>query len=196
VQPGARTQAARSYKPLLRPGLHKLIGFAQRWQGLIVAPGNPRNIRGVADLARPELRFANRAQGAGTRVLLDDLLAQAGLHSNQIRGYEREEPSHAAIAQAVASGSAEVGLGLQAAAEQAALSFVPLVQERYHLVCLKTALAEPAVQALITSLGDSEWTQLLARIPGYTPEHSGLVQSLKTMLPWWNLKPRNNNSKI
>jgi putative molybdopterin biosynthesis protein len=196
AQPGAHTQAARSYKPLLRPGLHKLIGFAQRWQGLIVAPGNPRNIRGVADLARPELRFANRALGAGTRVLLDDLLEDAGLRANQVRGYEREEPSHAAVAQAVASGSAELGLGLQAAAEQAGLGFVPLVQEHYHLVCLKTALTEPAVLAMIESLSNPEWAQVLAQVPGYTPEHSGLIQSLKTVLPWWNLKPRSSPPKV
>jgi putative molybdopterin biosynthesis protein len=189
-QPSAKSLTARSYKPLLKPGLHKLIGFAQRSQGLMVAPGNPLRVQGLADLARPDLRFANRAAGAGTRVLLDDLLAQAGLRTTDINGYSHEEPSHAAVAQAIVSGGADVGLGLEAAASQARLGFVPLLRERYYLVCLKNALASPPVQALLGALADSAWEVQLAGVRGYASDNSGLIQSLKTVLPWWQLPAR------
>ena len=190
AQPSAKSLTARSYKPLLKPGLHKLIGFAQRSQGLMVAPGNPLNVRGIEDLARPALRFANRGAGAGTRVLLDDLLAQAQLKPEQVRGYTREEPSHSAVAQAVASGHVDAGLGLEAAAREAGLGFVPLLRERYYLVCLKNELGSPAVQALLSALALREWEVLLGQTSGYASDNSGLIQSLKTVLPWWALKPR------
>lgn len=190
AQPSAKSLAARSYKPLLRPGKHKLIGFAQRSQGLMVAAGNPLQVTGIDDLRRPALRFANRASGAGTRVLLGDLLAQHGLHASEVRGYEREEPSHSAVAQAVASGSADAGLGLQAAAAQAGLGFVPILDEHYYLVCLKEALPSPAVQALLGALAHAQWHLALGQLSGYTGDKSGLIQSLKTVLPWWALKAK------
>src|SRR5690606_16467562 len=74
-----RTLTARTYRPLLKPGQHKIIGFARRTQGLIVAPGNPLRLRDIADVARLQARFVNRAKGTGTRLLLDELLAQADL---------------------------------------------------------------------------------------------------------------------
>ena len=89
------------YRPMLRPGRHKLIGFASRSQGLIVAAGNPLAIRSLRDLADPRIRFVNRARGTGTRVVLDELLAAAGISSDDIAGYERVEPSHRAVAQLV-----------------------------------------------------------------------------------------------
>jgi putative molybdopterin biosynthesis protein len=189
-QPYAKSLTARSYKPLLKPGQHKLIGFARRSQGLMVAAGNPLAIQSLADLVRPNLRFANRAVGAGTRVLLDDLLAQAGLRASDVPGYTREEPSHAAVAQAIVSGSADVGLGLEAAAAQAGLDFVPLLQERYYLVCLKNALVTPPVQALLSALAKPQWELAIAGVRGYGPDNSGLIQSLKTVLPWWKLPVR------
>ena len=104
------TLAAQTYRPLLQPGLHKVIGFARRAQGLIVARGNPLGLTSLADVARTGARFVNRPLGTGTRVLLTDLLAQAGLEPAEIEGYDRDEPSHAALAQAIAAGSADVGM--------------------------------------------------------------------------------------
>src|SRR5690606_17522056 len=94
--PGSLTE--RVYKPLLKPGLHKIIGFAQRSQGLIVARGNPKRIATLADLQRPHVRYVNRAIGTGTRVLFDELLEQAGLAPASITGYGRTEPSNSAVA--------------------------------------------------------------------------------------------------
>jgi len=178
----------RTYKRLLKPGLHKLIGFARREQGLIVAKGNPRSISSLKDLARPGLRFVNRALGTGTRLLLDQMLAEQEVNPLEIDGYAFAEPSHAAVASAVAAGYADVGLGIEAAARAQHLDFVPLVEEDYYLVCLKSTLAEPAVQALLAVMKTAEWQQRLARMPGYTPSRSGEVLSMSKELPWWRFK--------
>lgn len=189
-QPGSQSVSALTYRRLLKPGLHKLIGFAHRQQGLIVAKGNPLCIAGLADLQRPGLRYVNRAQGTGTRVLLDELLAEAGLQAAHIQGYASQEPSHTAVAQAVASNAADAGLGIEAAAREKGLGFVPLAQERYHLVCLKSDLLMPPVQALLKELQSREWQGTLERLPGYSGAlaQSGQVLSLRTALPWWRYR--------
>ncbi len=190
VDAGRHTLAERSYKPLLQPGLHKIIGFARRTQGLMVARGNPLHLSTLADVARTHARFANRALGSGTRVVLDDLLTQVRLKPASITGYDTTEPSHAAVAQAVAAGQADCGLGIAAAAHKQGLDFVPLAQEHYHLVCLKSALSEPAIQALLQLLQTSAWQQEVTRIEGYAPAHSGEVLSMRRVLPWWDFTSR------
>ena len=182
---GASTLTARTYRPLLKPGLHKIIGFARRTQGLVVAPGNPLRLRDIADVARLQARFVNRAKGTGTRLLLDELLAQAGLPSADIDGYERVERSHAAVAHAVASDSADEGLGTEYAARSASLGFVPLTDERYLLVCLKDTLEEPPVKRLLERLRSRAWQEHLSALPGYRPDHCGEVAAMKRLLPWW-----------
>lgn len=194
-QPGSKSLAAQTYRHLLKPGLHKLIGFAHRTQGLIVAKNNPLGITRLADLKRPGVRYINRAEGAGTRVLLDGLLAEAGLRPSDLQGYERQEPSHTAVAQAIASDAADAGLGIEAAAREKGLDFVPLVQERYHLVCLKSELPTPQVQALLAELQSREWQATLDQLPGYSGElaQSGQVLSLRAALPWWNYRKEKIN---
>lgn len=197
-QPDADSLAARTYRPLLQPGLHKLIGFARRTQGLIVAPGNPLGLHSLGDVARSGARFVNRPLGSGTRVLLDDLLARAGLAPEDITGYAQHEPSHGAVAQAVAAGSADVGVGIELAARMRGLDFVPLVQERYHLACLQSALEQPAMQALRALLQTSAWQQEMASMAGYAPLHCGEVLSMSRVLPWWKFarrKPENKGQK-
>jgi len=189
-EPAAGSLAQRTYQPLLQPGRHKLIGFARRSQGLMVAPGNPLGLASIADLARSRARFVNRALGTGTRVLLDELLAQSRLAPGDIQGYGDTEPSHAAVAQAVASGAADAGLGIEAAARSRGLDFVPLLKEDYYLVCLKAALEEPPVQALLAVLRGDAWQAQLAALPGYEAGPSGQVLSLRRQLPWWSFPSR------
>lgn len=189
-QPGLGSHTQRAYQPLLQPGLHKLVGFAARSQGLMVAPGNPLRLASMADLVRRCARFVNRGAGSGTRLLCDELLAHEGVQPAQVAGYGREEPSHAAVAQAVASGSADAGLGIAAAAAARGLSFVPLLQEHYYLVCLKDALDEPPVATLRRLLQGEAWQRELAALPGYAPWRSGEVLSLTEQLPWWALPPK------
>jgi putative molybdopterin biosynthesis protein len=189
-QSTADSVSQRAYQGLLQPGRHKLIGFAQRTQGLVVARGNPRAITTLADLASPGVRYVNRGLGAGTRVLLDELLAAAQMQPSDIPGYANCETSHSAVAQAVASDLADAGLAIEAAARSRGLGFVPLVQEHYFLVCLKDALELPAVQALLAVLRSDAWQQQVAALPGYAPWKSGDVLSLKRELPWWDLAPK------
>jgi len=189
-RPPAGSLAQRTYQPLLRPGLHKLVGFARRTQGLIVAAGNPLGLRTLADVAARRARYVNRSLGTGTRLLLDELLGQANLAPDAIEGYARSEPSHAAVAQAIASGQADAGLGLASTAHAAGLGFVPLVRERYHLACLKAALDQPATQALLTVLRSAAWQHQLSTLSGYESIASGEVQSLSALLPWWTFKAR------
>ena len=180
--------AERTYQPLLQPGLHKLIGFATRTQGLMVRPGNPHRIQGLADLNKAGVRFVNRALGTGTRVLLDELLAAEDLAAADVRGYHDVEPSHAAVAQAVAAGGADAGLGIEAAARARGLDFVPLINEDYHLVCLKEALDEAPVAALRALLASPGWAHELNALPGYQASHAGEVRSMASVLPWWQFK--------
>ena len=186
LRTGNKTLTERTYKPLLQPGQHKIIGFAQRTQGLMVAKGNPLGLHSMQDLVIRAARFSNRTLGSGTRVVLDELLAQGGIAGADIQGYQRTEPSHAAVAQAVAAGQCDAGLGIAAAAQQAGLDFVPLADERYHLVCLKSALAQPGIQGLLQLLQTPAWQSAIAQIPGYSSIHSGEVLSLRRVLPWWD----------
>lgn len=189
-QPGLGSHTQRAYQPLLQTGRHKLIGFAERSQGLMVAPGNPLRLASMRDVLRWRARFVNRPAGSGTRLLCEELLEREGITPADLAGQSREEPSHAAVAQAVASGSADAGLGIAAAAQARGLDFVPLLQERYYLVCLKEALDEPPIVALRTLLQGAEWQGELGKLPGYTPWRSGEVLSLKAQLPWWALPPK------
>jgi putative molybdopterin biosynthesis protein len=179
---------ARVYRPMLRPGRHKLIGFAERSQGLIVAPGNPLGIATLADLARRGVRFVNRRRGTGTRVVLEELLAAADLPLESIAGHDRIEPSHRAVAQAVASGSADAAVGIEAAARARDLDFVPLAEEQYFLATLAEHLERAPLVALRAALASPAWQAELAALPGYAPQRSGEVLSLTAMLPWWRWK--------
>jgi putative molybdopterin biosynthesis protein len=189
-QPGLGSVTQRSYEPLLQPGLHKLVGFAERSQGLIVAAGNPLRLASMSDIARTRARFVNRAIGTGTRLLCEELLARERLAPSDLAGWQRAEPSHVAVAQAVASGSADAGVGIEAAARARGLDFVPLLQERYYLVCRKEALDAPPVAALRALLQGEAWQRQLATLAGYAPWRSGEVLSLKAQLPWWDLPPK------
>lgn len=193
--PDSKSVAAQTYRSLLKPGLHKLIGFAHRTQGLIVAKNNPLLVKGIADLKRAGLRYVNRAVGSGTRVLLGELLAQAGLRAEDVCGFDSQEPSHTAVAQAVASNAADAGLGIEAAAIEKGLGFVPLLTERYHLVCLKSQIGSTPVAALLKELQSTGWQNTLEQLPGYSGANaqSGQVLSLRAMLPWWSYrKPKSS----
>lgn len=186
AQPAADSLIARTYRPLLKTGQHKLIGFALRQQGLLVPRGNPLKLQAWSDLLRPALRFVNRTQGTGTRLVLDQWLASQQLDGSAISGYDLEEPSHAAVAARVASGQADCGLGIASAAHAHQLDFVPLLDEHYWLVCLKSALDTPAVKQLLAVLRTPDWTHTLAQLPGYLSQaQSGQIHSLKRVLPWW-----------
>jgi putative molybdopterin biosynthesis protein len=180
---------AKAMKPLLKPGQHKLIGCVRRTQGLMVHPLNPFRLRGLPDLARSDARFVNRQPGSGTRLLMDHLLAEQGLDAASIRGYQNPpEDSHVAVAAAIASGLGDVGPGIESAAQQFGLDFIPLIVEDYFLVCLKNALEHPAVLKLCQALAGPAWRHALSGLPGYEASRSGEVLSLTKSLPWWRYR--------
>ncbi|MBI5256066.1 MAG: helix-turn-helix transcriptional regulator [Burkholderiales bacterium] len=180
---------AKVMKPLLKPGQHKLIGCVRRTQGLMVQARNPLRIRGLPDLPGSAARFVNRQSGSGTRLLMDHLLAGQGIDAASIQGYDAPpEDSHVAVAAAIASGLADVGPGIESAAAQFGLDFIPLIAEDYFLVCLKDALEHPAVLKLRQALASPAWAQALATLPGYEASHSGEVLALTKALPWWNYR--------
>ena len=186
VQPAADSLIARTCRPLLQTGRHKLLGFARRQQGLMVARGNPLRIAHWEDLLRPDVRMVNRSLGTGTRLLLDDWLQTRQIDPARLPGYAHEESSHSAVAACIAAGQADTGLGIASAAAQQGLDFVPLLHEDYWLVCLTDALQHPAVQRLQQLLGSARWRAQLDALAGYeAAEDAGAVRSLKRTLPWW-----------
>jgi putative molybdopterin biosynthesis protein len=189
---GGSALFARALKPLLEPGRHKLIGCLRRCQGLMLPEGQAQGWRGLTDLRRlgdGALRYVNRQPGSGTRLLMDHLLAQQAIDPGRIAGYDgAPEDSHVAVAAAIASGLGNVGPGIEAAARQFGLDFVPLVEEDYFLVCLKDALDHPAVQKLRALLASAQWPEALRELPGYRPQRSGEVLSLTQALPWWHFR--------
>ena len=187
-QPALGSYAAKSYRDLLKTGLHKIIGFAQRTQGLMVAPGNPLQLQSLHDVVDKQARFGRRSLGTGTRVLLDDLLANHHIVPTALRWMAHDEPSHTALAESIAAGRCDAGLGLQSTALSKGLGFVPLVQEHFYLVCLKSTLDSAPMQALRSILQQPDWAQQLTSLKGYTTDHAGEVQSLRNLLPWWTFK--------
>ena len=149
----------------------QLVTFAQREQGLMVAAGNPLGIGKIADLRRA--RFINRQRGAGTRVLLDYLLAQAGIDADEVAGYGQEEPTHLAVAAAVADGIGDCGMGLRSAAEALGLDFVGLVWERFDLAIPQRFLDMALMQALLEILRDDPFRAELGAQSGYRSDATG-----------------------
>jgi molybdate transport repressor ModE-like protein len=170
------------YRPWLRRDDLVLLRFATRTQGLMVAPGNPLAIRAVRDLARRR-RFVNRQPGSGTRLLFDHLLAQAGLRPAAIHGYAHEEFTHAAVAATVASGMADAGFGIEAAARQQGLAFVPVVTEHYYLAARRGKLARPAGRQLVALLRDRAFLRKARALPGYNLTGIGDEIEPRSLLP-------------
>jgi len=150
------------------PGIHiKVLGFVHRVQGLIVRRGNPKAVESLKDLVSNDVSFINRQRGAGTRVLLDYHLARLGLNSATIKGYEEEEYTHLGVAAAVASGRADCGMGIPAAAQALDLDFVPLYQERYDLIIPEIYAEAELLAPLFEILELQNFKNAVNQLPGY-----------------------------
>lgn len=172
------TRMAARYSEWLKPRAHRLIWIATRTQGLIVEAGNPKELRTVADLAKPGVRLINRQKGSGTRALLEYLLSGAGVERTRLTGYENEEFTHAAVAALIAGGQADAGFGVEAAAAQFRLGFVPVTTERYFFVCRQESLAQPAIAALIDLLRGPKFRAIVTGLPGYSAPRAGDVTTV------------------
>jgi molybdate transport repressor ModE-like protein len=161
----------------------RLINLATRRQGLMVAKGNPKRIWSLPDLLRPEILFVNRQPGSGTRAILDLLLTQQKIDHKLIKGYDNVEFTHAAIGAYIASGKADVGLGVEMGARKFDLDFVPILTERYFFVCDESLLNDSRFNPVLEILQSASFHAEVDTIAGYDATNTGLVQTLNEAFP-------------
>jgi molybdate-binding protein/DNA-binding transcriptional regulator YhcF (GntR family) len=150
-----------------------VVTLAEREQGLMVARGNPRAVHSLHDLSRPDVRFINRQPGSGTRTLLDFNLRRLGIAPADVAGYHHEAGTHTAVADAVARGQADAGLGVEAAARAFSLHFIPLVRERYDLVALAGDRHRSPLCWLLDTVSNPQFKSVVAALDGYYAAHTG-----------------------
>lgn len=151
----------------------EVITLAYRMQGLMLAGGNPKGIKRVADIAKPNVRFVNRNRGSGTRLWLDAELRRQRIPVEKISGYENQVKTHSEAANSIFQNKADVSLGLQAAAHQKGLGFIPLFEERYDLVLPRER--ERNLNPLFDYIQTADFRALLSSLTGYDSRHSGEV---------------------
>ncbi|HYA03736.1 MAG TPA: substrate-binding domain-containing protein, partial [Syntrophobacteria bacterium] len=165
-----------SYIRRYLPGVEvRLVNLVYREQGLIIARGNPKGIRGLGDLTRSDLSVVNRQAGSGTRVLLDWQLKQRGIDPRVINGYEREEYTHMAVAVDVLSGTADAGMAIYAAAQALGLDFLPVATERYDLVIPAVHFDGLLVQTLLEIIASREFKDQVLALGGYDVRDAGTL---------------------
>lgn len=165
------------YVRRMLPGIPVLIiNLAVRMQGFYVAKGNPKSITGWEDLKRTDISIVNREKGSGTRILLDEQLRKRGFQARQIKGYDKECPSHLAVASAVARGSADIALGNEKTGLQVkGIDFLPLQKESYDLIMKKEDLDKPAFEAIIEIIRSRDFKMELEGIGGYDLKQTGNI---------------------
>ncbi len=172
----------RKYEPWLKPRAQRLIHFVRRNQGLIVAAGNPLGIATLKDVAATGARFINRQRGSGTRLSLERMLQDHGIDRADIKGYYTEEFTHLAVAAAIASGVADVGMGIEAAARRLKLDFIPLFVEDYYLLGKRETVERADVEAIATILRSPDFGALVQGIPGYDTSRTGEVTNVSDVI--------------
>lgn len=152
-----------------------LVHLARREQGILVARGNPKSIVGINDLARKGIRFVNRQPGSGTRVLLDYELKKLAMESTAIAGYEREEFTHMAVGVAIASGLADAGLAVRAAAHALGLEFIPVAEEQYDLLMDRSFFESARGAELLQVIVSTQFKQAVSALGGYDTSRAGTI---------------------
>ena len=165
----------------LRVRRDSLVRFVDRDQGLILPRGNPERVKSLRHVAERNLRFVNRQRGSGTRLLIDRMIAEENIDASVLNRFGNEEFTHPAVAATVASGGADAGFGLRAAAAEYRLAFVPLVRERYFLAVRTKDAAKPPFSRLIDFLRSPAFARHARRFPGYQPAGAGAIGAVKTL---------------
>jgi putative molybdopterin biosynthesis protein len=167
----------RSWLKKYLPGVDiALVTLVHRHQGLITLKGNPKEIRGVGDLTRPDVSLVNRQAGSGTRILLDYELKKLDIGAASISGYGNEEYTHMGVAMAVTSGRADVGMGILAAARALDLDFIPVARERYDLVIPVRLLKDPRIGLLLDIIRSDKFREQVMALGGYEIGETGKIQ--------------------
>lgn len=162
-------------KKIFPNGGIRLVRCVGRQQGLMLAKGNPLDIKEFADIAKNGVRYVNRQKGSGTRVLMDYLCEQYAVNVSDIYGYEREELTHTSVAAQIANGSADAGMGIYSAAQLYDLDFLPICIEEYDLIIPDHAWETPVVQQLIATLKSPAFREKMLAMGGYTVDHPGEI---------------------
>ena len=178
----SETVVEGAFRSLLEHRQMRVIVFAARRQGLMVAPANPKAIRSLSDLARKRVRFINRQSGSGTRLLLDQLLATARVEPSLIRGFDQEEYTHLAVAATIASGHADAGVGIEAAAARYGLTFIALATETYYLAVRGAQLEREPIRSFLGHLSSRPLRRRIGRLPGYDVRPMGQRVPIEAML--------------
>ena len=152
-----------------------VVNLTYREQGIMVKRGNPKNIKGIDDLIKKDIKFINRQKGSGTRVLLDYLLKKKGINPLDIQGYSKEEYTHLMVASAIAEGSVDAGLGILSAAKAFHLDFVPVAKERYDIIIPKEYYSSLKIQKLLTIIRSEKFRKKVLSLGGYDLSQSGKV---------------------
>jgi molybdate-binding protein len=160
-------------RKLFPRGTVMVVSVALWEEGLLVAKGNPKQVRGIDDLTRKGITLVNREAGAGSRILLDRLLGRLGIGSRRVRGYDRLAPGHLPAAWQVRSGEADCCVATRTAARIMGLDFIPLSSERYDLIVRKRHLSLPGVQELLNTLNHSAFRRDLEELGGYDAAGAG-----------------------
>ncbi len=151
-----------------------IVKFIKRQAGLYVAKGNPKKISSWNDLSNPAITIVNREPGAGARVLLDEQLRLHSVRREEVKGYTNEHSSHLAVASFIASGKADVGVGIEQTAKLANIDFVPMIEESYDLVMLKNEQTKALIAEVLLILKDENFKGKLQAL-GYNLEGIGDV---------------------
>jgi|TARA_B110000902_G_C14281019_1_gene576801 molybdate transport repressor ModE-like protein len=158
---------------------YRVIRFITRQQGLMVARSNPKAVGGIIDLVRSDIKFINRQKDSGTRALLDKLLSDQNIASDKINTCPEEEFTHTAVAAFVAAGMADVGFGVEAAARQFNLDFIPVTSEHYLMICHERSLKKEAVVQFLAQLRSSAFHSKVAELAGYSAKKCGVIELLQ-----------------
>ncbi|ASR45504.1 hypothetical protein B4V02_01665 [Paenibacillus kribbensis] len=153
-----------------------VIRLLSRQAGLYVQTGNPHGLQDWKDLALPGLRLANREKGSGARILLDEQLRLHHIDRTALLGYEDESTHHMAVAGKVASGEADVGIGIEKAASiVGSVQFIPLIQEQYDIVMLRTSERQELIDHILQILHSDSFRRELGAIQGYDLSETGKI---------------------
>ena len=156
----------------------RLVECVRRTQGLILQPGNPKNIKSIADLMSDGVRYINRQKGSGTRILIDYLCKRDNIDISKIHGYNAEEYTHTSVAALIMADNADAGLGIYSAAQMYGLEFLPICDEQYDFLIPDYAWDLPQIKNLLETLKSKKFRQKLESLGGYTLVKPGEVREV------------------
>ncbi|QQE72929.1 helix-turn-helix transcriptional regulator [Brevibacillus composti] len=152
-----------------------VVHLLSRWAGFYVQPGNPLGLAAWEDFRRPGVRMVNREKGSGARTLVEEQFRLHGIKGGDVAGYGREEGNHLSVAGAIARGEADIGVGIEKAAHLVGVEFLPMIEERYDLVLLKTGENRAWIEQVLKILRSPEFRNDLSALGGYNLTDTGKV---------------------